>query len=48
GVAEFEMVGDLIGDVLDGLRDNPAGNHAVEEATRARVMELCARFPIYS
>ncbi|MEC7514657.1 MAG: serine hydroxymethyltransferase, partial [Pseudomonadota bacterium] len=30
GVAEFEMVGDLIGDVLDGLRDNPAGNHAVE------------------
>ena len=48
GVAEFEMVGDLIGDVLDGLRDNPAGNHAVEAATRARVMELCARFPIYS
>ena len=48
GVAEFEMVGDLIGDVLDGLRDNPAGNHEVEAATRARVMELCARFPIYS
>ena len=48
GVAEFEMVGDLIGDVLDGLRDNPTGNHAVEAATRARVMELCARFPIYS
>jgi len=48
GVAEFEMVGDLIGDVLDGLRDNRAGNHAVEKATRARVMELCARFPIYS
>ena len=48
GVAEFEMVGDLIGDVFDGLRDNPGGNHAVEAATRARVMELCARFPIYS
>ncbi|MEC7570822.1 MAG: serine hydroxymethyltransferase [Pseudomonadota bacterium] len=48
GVAEFEMVGDLIGDVLDGLRDTSADNHAVEEATRARVMELGARFPIYS
>ena len=48
GVAEFELVGDLIGDVLDGLRDNPPGNRAVEEETRARVMELCARFPIYS
>jgi glycine hydroxymethyltransferase len=34
--------------VLDGLATNPDGNAIVESGVRARVMELCGRFPIYS
>jgi len=48
GKEEFVLVGDLIGDVLDGLSANPEDNSAVEKSVRAKVAELCARFPIYS
>ncbi len=50
GEAEFREVGALIGEVLDGLAraNDPAGNTAVEDAVRARVIALCARFPIYA
>ena len=38
----------MIADVLDGLRANGhEGNAAVEMSVKARVRELCARFPIY-
>ena len=48
GVAEFQQVGRLIGEVLDGLsKSNDGSNAAVEQAVGARVLELCARFPIY-
>ena len=48
GVQEFRDIGDMIADVLDGLRDNGhEGNSAVEAGVKARVRELCARFPIY-
>ncbi len=49
GEAEFREVGRLIGEVLDGLvRANAAeGNTAAEAAVKARVLELCGRFPIY-
>ena len=48
GVGEFQMVGHLIADVLDGLAANgPDGNAAVEQEVRARVETLCASFPIY-
>ncbi|WP_135466189.1 serine hydroxymethyltransferase [Crenalkalicoccus roseus] len=49
GEAEFREVGALIGEVLDGLaRANAAeGNTAAEEGVRARVLDLCRRFPIY-
>jgi len=49
GEAEFRAVGALIGEVLDGLaRANaPDANAAVEAAVKARVLELCARFPVY-
>jgi glycine hydroxymethyltransferase len=47
GVAEFETIGHLISDVLDGLARNPEGDAQVEEATRRKVQELCLRFPIY-
>jgi glycine hydroxymethyltransferase len=47
GVAEFRRVGELIGEVLDGLGANPDKNDAVEATVRAEVRELCRRFPIY-
>jgi len=48
GVAEFEAIGDMIADVLEGLRDNGEhGDATVEAKVRERVSALCARFPIY-
>ena len=47
GVAEFQKIGNLIGDVLDGLAVNPSDNSAAETKAREGVKELCARFPIY-
>jgi glycine hydroxymethyltransferase len=47
GVAEFKQIGELIGDVLDGLAKG-ADNSAVEKQVKAKVLELCKRFPIYS
>lgn len=46
-VAEFELVGDLIGDVLEELARNRDGNGAAEALAAGKVAELCARFPIY-
>lgn len=47
GRDEFRLVGELIGDVLDGLSAHPEDNSEAEDKARARVLELCARFPIY-
>ena len=47
GVAEFEQVGDLIADVLEGLAANPGDNSAAESAAREKVRTLCRRFPVY-
>ncbi len=47
GPSEFRHVGELIAEVLDGLANNPNGDVQVEQSVRARVSELCARFPIY-
>jgi len=50
GEAEFREVGRLIGEVLDGLaraNDAAEGNTAAEASVKARVLELCGRFPIY-
>ncbi len=49
GVAEFQEVGDMIVEVLDGLRaaNSDEGNAAVEAAVRDRALALCRRFPIY-
>ncbi len=48
GVAEFQLVGDLITEVLDGLAKNgDAGNAAVEEKVKRDVHALTARFPVY-
>lgn len=48
GVEEFRTVANLIGDVLDGLAQNPDDNAAAEEKARKTVLELCRRFPIYA
>ena len=48
GVAEFTKVGELIGDVLDGLATHPDDNSAAEAKARTEVAALCSRFPIYS
>ena len=48
GKAEFEAIGHMIADVLDGLAANgPENNGTVEGDVRARVHALTARFPIY-
>ncbi len=48
GIAEFEMIGDMIADVLDGLRSRgEAGDPEIEANVRLRVRSLCERFPIY-
>jgi glycine hydroxymethyltransferase len=47
-VAEFQQVGHLIADVLDGIAKNgPDGDAQVEAQVRAKVHARCARFPLY-
>jgi glycine hydroxymethyltransferase len=49
GVAEFQEIGRLISEVLDGLAKNgEEGNAAVEAAVKAKAIALCDRFPIYA
>ncbi len=45
---EFRQIGQLIAEVVDGLSHNgEEGDAQVEARVRARVEELCNRFPIY-
>ena len=48
GPAEWRSIGEWIGEVLDGLKASPDDNSAVEKSVRARVIDLCNRFPIYA
>ncbi|WP_242417679.1 serine hydroxymethyltransferase [Sphingomonas panni] len=48
GKAEFTEIGNMVADVLDGLRaKGEAGDPQVEADVKARVRALCERFPIY-
>jgi len=47
GAEEFKLIGNWIGDVLDGLVNNPEGDADVEKRVREEVKELCSRFPLY-
>ena len=47
GAIEFEEVGNMIVDVLDGLAGNGNNNGAVEQAVRERVSNLTGKFPVY-
>lgn len=45
---EFKQIGHLISDVLDGLAANGEDNNqSVEQEVRAKVGELCKKFPVY-
>jgi glycine hydroxymethyltransferase len=48
GNDEFELIGQLIGDVLDGLVSNPDDNSLAEKAALEHVKTLCEKFPLYS
>jgi len=48
GPAEFREIGKLIVEVVDGVaRAGEGGDPETEAGVRARVRDLCARFPIY-
>jgi glycine hydroxymethyltransferase len=48
GQAEFRYIGELIGELLDGLAATNSGdNTAAERAVQAKVADLCRRFPVY-
>jgi len=48
GVGEFQAVGTMILEVLDGLAaSGEEGNGSVEEQVKQRAIALCDRFPIY-
>jgi glycine hydroxymethyltransferase len=49
GQAEFREIGQLIAEVMDGLKaaNSDEGNAAVEASVKARVIALTDRFPLY-
>ncbi|GHC68362.1 serine hydroxymethyltransferase [Limoniibacter endophyticus] len=49
GKAEFREIGNLIAEVLDGLKtaNSDEGNASVEAAVQKKVIELTSRFPMY-
>jgi glycine hydroxymethyltransferase len=49
GEAEFREIGQLITEVLDGLKvaNSDEGNQSVEEAVKRKVVALTDRFPLY-
>ena len=48
GEREFELIGNLIADVLHGfVKNGEEGNKAKEEQVKAEVIRLCGGFPIY-
>ena len=48
GTKEFQVVANMIAEVLDGLVGGNGDNSTTEAAVRSRVSELCSRFSIYS
>jgi glycine hydroxymethyltransferase len=48
GITEFQEIGGMILEVLDGLAaKGDEGNKDVEESVKKRAIELCDRYPIY-
>ena len=45
---EFEKIGNMIADILEGfVKNGEEGNRAFEEKTKAEVKKICEEFPIY-
>ena len=45
---EFRYIGELILEVINGLKENgEEGNAAIEASVKERVHELCKKFPLY-
>ena len=47
GNDEFVLIGQWIGDVLDGLAANPEDNNAAEQKVLKQVQQMCEKFPLY-
>ena len=47
GVNEFDSIGNLISDVLDGMNLKSSAQDQVESEVRGKVKELCLKFPVY-
>ncbi len=47
GLCEFEAIGQMIYDIIDGLRADAENIASVEEVVREKAVALCRRFPIY-
>ena len=48
GKAQFELIGEYMVSVLDGLAaSGPGANDEIEQAVAAEVLKLCQQFPIY-
>lgn len=46
--SEFKLIGEMISEVLRGFVENgEEGNQALEKSNKAKVKELCEKFPIY-
>ena len=47
GENEFDLIGNLICDVLDGLEKNKSNVEKIEKETKEKIKILCNKFPIY-
>ncbi len=47
GQAEFRRIGQLIAEVVDGLKDGE-GDSVIEQKVRQEVLDITSRFPIYA
>jgi glycine hydroxymethyltransferase len=47
GKQETIHVGNMIGDVIEGLSNNKEDNSVIENIVKKKVVELCSNFPIY-
>lgn len=47
GIKEFEDIGNMIGDVVEGMSINKDDNSVVEKIVKEKAIELCNKFPIY-
>jgi glycine hydroxymethyltransferase len=48
GSNEFNLIGDLITKVVNGLSENGTNNSKIEKEVQKEVIDLCSSFPIYS